>query len=204
MRVKILLPLLFAFIFSGCADKFSNTTPQLYTTTTQPIFITNVKLNEQNTTKKSAYVFFKNSSGYQNSLEAVVLNRLLNFGFTQSLDMTNADLVVLGDFLSLQRFEVKQKRPPRVFMDMGYGWGSRGFRGRSMGLGMMFPFGDDWDFERTDHYIYKALVSVMVRTNSQEQRTNIEIQSGENLYSPSYILPFIEQKIADQIINFFY
>lgn len=205
MKFKSIFFSIFALILVGCSDKVLSV-PEIYVKSTHPIFITNINQNELSTTKKSAYVFFKNSSGYQNSLLEAIRSRLINFGFLQSSDAQNADIVILGDFVSLQRFEHRTRNEPRMFMNMGYGFGSRGWRSRSLGLGMMFGDSlDDWDdYERTDYYIYKAVVSVMIRVNGREQSTNIEVQSGENLYSPSYILPFIEAKVADQIINYFY
>ena len=87
---------------------------------------------------------------------------------------------------------------------MGYGWGGYGYR-HSLGVGMLFgdPFDDDF-YDRTDYYLYRAFISVMIRANGSEQRTNLEIESGRNLYSPSYIIPYIEEKAATQILGFFY
>ena len=137
-----------------------------------------------------------------NTLENTVRNKLLQNGFTQSMDQKSADIVIMGDFASLQRFERRER--PRAYMSMGYGFGSYG-RARSMGFGMLFgdPFDDDF-YDRTDYYLYRAFISVMIRTNGSEQRTNLEIESGQNLYSPSYIIPYIEEKAATQILSFFY
>ena len=206
MKLKALCVVVLRLFFVGCADR-APSTPNFSVSVSQPIFITNFKNLDANASNKTAYVFFKNSSGYQNNLESAVRNKLSILGFSQSFDMQNADIAVLGDFVSLERYEHRVRREPRVFMDMGYGWGSRGYRSRSVGVGMIFgsPFyDDDWDYPRTDYYVYKAVVSVMIRANGQEQRANIELSSGENLYSPSYILPFVEERVAKQILNFFY
>ena len=196
MKLKIFTILLFAIFLAGCGEP---RTPEHYSTSTTPIFITNDDVNK---TSRSVYVYFKNSSGYASTLENTVRNKLLQNGFTQSVDQKNADVVIMGDFASLQRLE--QRERPRVYMNMGYGWGSYGYR-HSLGVGMLFgdPFDDDF-YDRTDYYLYRAFISVMIRANGSEQRTNLEIESGRNLYSPSYIIPYIEEKAATQILGFFY
>ena len=196
MKLKIFTILLFAIFLAGCGEP---RTPELYSRSTTPIFITNGDVNK---TSRSVYVYFKNSSGYASTLENTVRNKLLQNGFTQSVDQKNADVVIMGDFVSLQRLE--QRERPRVYMNMGYGWGSYGYR-HSLGVGMLFgdPFDDDF-YDRTDYYLYRAFISLMIRANGSEQRTNLEIESGRNLYSPSYIIPYIEEKAATQILGFFY
>ena len=196
MKLKIFTILLFAIFLAGCGEP---RTPELYSRSTTPIFITNGDVNK---TSRSVYVYFKNSSGYTSTLENTVRNKLLQNGFTQSVDQKNADVVIMGDFASLQRLE--QRERPRVYMNMGYGWGSYGYR-HSLGVGMLFgdPFDDDF-YDRTDYYLYRAFISLMIRANGSEQRTNLEIESGRNLYSPSYIIPYIEEKAATQILGFFY
>ncbi len=196
MKLKIFTILLFAIFLAGCGEP---RTPELYSRSTTPIFITN---GDANKTSRSVYVYFKNSSGYTSTLENTVRNKLLQNGFTQSVDQKNADVVIMGDFASLQRLE--QRERPRVYMNMGYGWGGYGYR-HSLGVGMLFgdPFDDDF-YDRTDYYLYRAFISVMIRANGSEQRTNLEIESGRNLYSPSYIIPYIEEKAATQILGFFY
>ena len=187
MKLKIFSILLFAIFFAGCGEP---RTPELYARSTMPIFITNGDV------KKAS------RCGYANTLENTVRNKLLQNGFTQSMDQKSADIVIMGDFASLQRFERRER--PRVYMNMGYGFGSYG-RTRSMGFGMLFgdPFDDDF-YDRTDYYLYRAYISVMIRANGSEQSTNLEIESGQNLYSPSYIIPYIEEKAATQILSFFY
>ena len=196
MKLKIFTILLFAIFLAGCGEA---RTPELYSRSTTPIFITNGDVNK---TSRSVYVYFKNSSGYASTLENTVRNKLLQNGFTQSVDQKNADVVIMGDFASLQRLE--QRERPRVYMNMGYGWGGYGYW-HSLGVGMLFgdPFDDDF-YDRTDYYLYRAFISVMIRANGSEQRTNLEIESGRNLYSPSYIIPYIEEKAATQILGFFY
>ena len=196
MKLKIFTILLFAIFLAGCGEP---RTPELYSRSTTPIFITNGDVNK---TSRSVYVYFKNSSGYASTLENTVRNKLLQNGFTQSVDQKNADVVIMGDFASLQRLE--QREHPRVYMNMGYGWGGYGYR-HSLGVGMLFgdPFDDDF-YDRTDYYLYRAFISLMIRANGSEQRTNLEIESGRNLYSPSYIIPYIEEKAATQILGFFY
>ena len=196
MKKKNFTILLFAIFLAGCGEP---RTPELYSRSTTPIFITNGDVNK---TSRSVYVYFKNSSGYASTLENTVRNKLLQNGFTQSVDQKNADVVIMGDFASLQRLE--QRERPRVYMNMGYGWGGYGYR-HSLGVGMLFgdPFDDDF-YDRTDYYLYRAFISLMIRANGSEQRTNLEIESGRNLYSPSYIIPYIEEKAATQILGFFY
>ena len=196
MKLKIFTILLFAIFLAGCGEP---RTPELYSRSTTPICITNGDVNK---TSRSVYVYFKNSSGYASTLENTVRNKLLQNGFTQSVDQKNADVVIMGDFASLQRLE--QRERPRVYMNMGYGWGGYGYR-HSLGVGMLFgdPFDDDF-YDRTDYYLYRAFISLMIRANGSEQRTNLEIESGRNLYSPSYIIPYIEEKAATQILGFFY
>ena len=196
MKLKIFTILLFAIFLAGCGEP---RTPELYSRSTTPIFITNGDVNK---TSRSVYVYFKNSSGYASTLENTVRNKLLQNGFTQSVDQKNADVVIMGDFASLQRLE--QRERPRVYMNMGYGWGGYGYR-HSLGVGMLFgdPFDDDF-YDRTDYYLYRAFISLMIRANGSEQRNNLELESGRNLDSPSYIIPYIEEKAATQILGFFY
>ena len=196
MKLKIFTILLFAIFLAGCGEPRP---PELYSRSTTPIFITNGDVNK---TSRSVYVYFKNSSGYASTLENTVRNKLLQNGFTQSVDQKNADVVIMGDFASLQRLE--QRERPRVYMNMGYGWGGYGYR-HSLGVGMLFgdPFDDDF-YDRTDYYLYRAFISLLIRANGSEQRTNLEIENGRNLYSPSYIIPYIEEKAATQILGFFY
>ena len=146
MKLKIFTILLFAIFLAGCGEP---RTPELYSRSTTPIFITNGDVNK---TSRSVYVYFKNSSGYASTLENTVRNKLLQNGFTQSVDQKNADVVIMGDFASLQRLE--QRERPRVYMNMGYGWGGYGYR-HSLGVGMLFgdPFDDDF-YDRTDYYLY--------------------------------------------------
>ncbi|MDO5046252.1 complement resistance protein TraT [Campylobacter sp.] len=188
--LQILLFLLIAFFFAACG----NSTPKLYLNSSVPVFVTNLDAN------KTVFINFKNSSGHQNTLEETVKKKFVNKGFVPVADKKRADIVILGDFMMLEKVE---RKDPNVFINLGYGFGSFGRRA-SAGVGMVFgdPFYDD--YYDTCHYIYKAIVSVSIATKQREQRTMLDVQSDKNVYSPSYILPFIEDKIATQILNFFY
>ncbi|MBR8463342.1 hypothetical protein KDD93_01990 [Campylobacter sp. faydin G-24] len=189
---KLINLCIFAFVLflSGCA---TSSTPSLYTQSSVPIFVTT---QDTNTT---IFINFKNSSGAINTLENSVKAKFINRGYILANDMNTASIVILGDLMSLQRLEVKD---PNVFLNLGYGFGSFG-SGYGIGVGTIFGADDFYD-HRTNSYIYKANVSVMIRTKEREQSTILSIQSGRNTYSPSYIMPFIEDKIATQILNFFY
>lgn len=209
MNIKHLFLAIFLLIFAGCSRGGMPSTPQISVKSTIPVFIT--QNSDQNITKtdanatKTLYIKFKNSSGQPNSLEKTIATKLEPLGYIQISQMQKADLVILGDLLSMERYEHRERARPRMFMSMGYGWGRR-WSGPSMSMGMMMPFFyDDWDdFDRTEYYVYRGLVSILIQTNGSEQRTNLEVQSERNLYSPSYIMPYIEDKIATQILNFFY
>lgn len=193
--LKILIISFAALIFAGCAGKG---TPNIHMQASSPIFITNFNPNKD--ANASVYINFKNSSAQPNTLEQTVRAKFEKSGFVSSPDMSRADVVILGDFMMFERVVQKE---PRVFMNLGYGFGSFGRRS-SMGVGMVFgdPFYDDY-YDRTN-YFYKASVSVSIKTKEREQRTILHAQSDKNVYSPSYIMPFIEDKIATQILNFFY
>ena len=88
-------------------------------------------------------------------------------------------------------------------MGMEYGFGRPSF---GFGYSMFFPFGyyDDDDFS-TNSYTYHMQVSVLVRPkNGGEKATNISLMQAGNVYSPSYIWPFFKERLAKQIVSFFY
>ena len=191
MKIKIFICFLIAFIFVGCAGKG---VPSLYMQTSSPIFITNLNKDAN----QSVYINFKNSSNQQNTLEKSVRAKLKQKGFVSSGDIKNADIVILGDLMSFERLTVKD---PNIFLNVGYGFGSFGRRS-SVGMGVFF--GDPFYDRRTNSYVYRASVSLSIKTKEREQRTVLNVQSDRNVYSPSYIMPFIEDKISTQILNFFY
>ena len=178
-----------AVFFVGCASSI----PNISVKTSDPIFFT---LNESN---KSVYVNFKNSATGQD-VNAEILSEFAKAGFRNEPNIKNADFIILGDVQSFSRII---KRDPRFSMGMGYGFGrpSLGF-----GYSMFFPFGyyDDDDFS-TNSYTYHMQVSVLVRPkNGGEKATNISLMQAGNVYSPSYIWPFFKERLAKQIVSFFY
>ncbi|WP_107695533.1 hypothetical protein [Campylobacter concisus] len=178
-----------AVFFVGCA----NSTPNISVKTSDPIFFT---LNESN---RSVYVNFKNSATGQD-VNAEILSEFAKAGFRNEPNIKNADFIILGDVQSFSRII---KRDPRFSMDMGYGFGRPSF---GFGYSMFFPFGyyDDDDFS-TNSYTYHMQVSVLVRPkNGGEKATNISLMQAGNVYSPSYIWPFFKERLAKQIVSFFY
>ncbi|WP_103583340.1 hypothetical protein [Campylobacter concisus] len=178
-----------AVFFVGCASS----TPNISVKTSDPIFFT---LNETN---KSIYVNFKNSATGQD-VNAEILSEFIKAGFRNEPNINNADFIILGDVQSFSRII---KRDPRFSMGMGYGFGRPSF---GFGYSMFFPFGyyDDDDFS-TNSYTYHMQVSVLVRPkNGGEKATNISLMQAGNVYSPSYIWPFFKERLAKQIVSFFY
>ena len=178
-----------AVFFVGCASS----TPNISVKTSDPIFFT---LNEAN---KSVYVNFKNSATGQD-VNAEILSEFAKAGFRNEPNIKNADFIILGDVQSFSRII---KRDPRFSMGMGYGFGRPSF---GFGYSMFFPFGyyDDDDFS-TNSYTYHMQVSVLVRPkNGGEKATNISLMQAGNVYSPSYIWPFFKERLAKQIVSFFY
>ncbi|ORI08380.1 hypothetical protein A3835_02160 [Campylobacter concisus] len=178
-----------AVFFIGCASS----TPNISVKTSDPIFFT---LNEAN---KSVYVNFKNSATGQD-VNAEILSEFAKAGFRNEPNIKNADFIILGDVQSFSRII---KRDPRFSMGMGYGFGRPSF---GFGYSMFFPFGyyDDDDFS-TNSYTYHMQVSVLVRPkNGGEKATNISLMQAGNVYSPSYIWPFFKERLAKQIVSFFY
>ncbi|WP_103629188.1 hypothetical protein [Campylobacter concisus] len=178
-----------AVFFVGCASS----TPNISVKTSEPIFFT---LNESN---KSVYVNFKNSATGQD-VNAEILSEFAKAGFRNEPNIKNADFIILGDVQSFSRII---KRDPRFSMGMGYGFGRPSF---GFGYSMFFPFGyyDDDDFS-TNSYTYHMQVSVLVRPkNGGEKATNISLMQAGNVYSPSYIWPFFKERLAKQIVSFFY
>ena len=178
-----------ALLFVGCASS----TPNISVKTSEPIFFT---LNETN---KSVYVNFKNSATGQD-VNAEILSEFAKAGFRNEPNISNADFIILGD---VQSFSRTTKRDPRFSMGMGYGFGRPSF---GFGYSMFFPFDydDDDDFS-TNSYAYYMQVSVLVRPkDGGEKATNISLMQAGNVYSPSYIWPFFKERLAKQIVSFFY
>ena len=178
-----------AVFFVGCASS----TPNISVKTSEPIFFT---LNESN---KSVYVNFKNSETGQDVNDEILIE-FAKAGFRNEPNIKNADFIILGDVQSFSRII---KRDPRFSMGMGYGFGRPSF---GFGYSMFFPFGyyDDDDFS-TNSYTYHMQVSVLVRPkNGGEKATNISLMQAGNVYSPSYIWPFFKERLAKQIVSFFY
>ncbi|MBE9818529.1 hypothetical protein [Campylobacter concisus] len=178
-----------AVFFVGCASS----TPNISVKTSDPIFFT---LNESN---RSVYVNFKNSATGQD-VNTEILSEFAKAGFRNEPNIKNADFIILGDVQSFSRII---KRDPRFSMGMGYGFGRPSF---GFGYSMFFPFGyyDDDDFS-TNSYTYHMQVSVLVRPkNGGEKATNISLMQAGNVYSPSYIWPFFKERLAKQIVSFFY
>ena len=178
-----------AVFFVGCASS----TPNISVKTSEPIFFT---LNEAN---KSVYVNFKNSATGQD-VNAEILSEFAKAGFRNEPNIKNADFIILGDVQSFSRII---KRDPRFSMGMGYDFGRPSF---GFGYSIFFPFGyyDDDDFS-TNSYTYHMQVSVLVRPkNGGEKATNISLMQAGNVYSPSYIWPFFKERLAKQIVSFFY
>ena len=178
-----------AVFFVGCASS----TPNISVKTSDPIFFT---LNEAN---KSVYVNFKNSATGQD-VNAEILSEFAKAGFRNEPNIKNADFIILGD---VQSFSRTTKRDPRFSMGMGYGFGRPSF---GFGYSMFFPFDydDDDDFS-TNSYAYYMQVSVLVRPkDGGEKATNISLMQAGNVYSPSYIWPFFKERLAKQIVGFFY
>lgn len=179
-----------AVFFVGCASS----TPNISVKTSDPIFFT---LNEAN---KSVYVNFKNSATGQD-VNAEILSEFAKAGFRNEPNIKNADFIILGD---VQSFSRTTKRDPRFSMGMGYGFGRPSF---GFGYSMFFPFGyDDYDDDfSTNSYAYYMQVSVLVRPkDGGEKATNISLMQAGNVYSPSYIWPFFKERLAKQIVSFFY
>lgn len=188
MRNLVLFVL--ALFFVGCA----NSMPNISVKTSEPIFFT---LNETN---KSVYVNFKNSATGQD-VNAEILSEFIKAGFRNEPNISNADFIILGD---VQSFSRTTKRDPRFSMGMGYGFGRPSF---GFGYSMFFPFGyDDYDDDfSTNSYAYYMQVSVLVRPkDGGEKATNISLMQAGNVYSPSYIWPFFKERLAKQIVSFFY
>ena len=179
-----------AVFFVGCASS----TPNISVKTSDPIFF---KLSETN---KSVYVNFKNSATGQD-VNAEILSEFAKAGFRNEPNIKNADFIILGD---VQSFSRTTKRDPRFSMGMGYGFGRPSF---GFGYSMFFPFGyDDYDDDfSTNSYAYYMQVSVLVRPkDGGEKATNISLMQAGNVYSPSYIWPFFKERLAKQIVSFFY
>ena len=188
MRNLVLFVL--ALFFVGCASS----TPNISVKTSDPIFFT---LNETN---KSVYVNFKNSATGQD-VNAEILSEFAKAGFRNEPNIKNADFIILGD---VQSFSRTTKRDPRFSMGMGYGFGRPSF---GFGYSMFFPFDyDDYDDDfSTNSYAYYMQVSVLVRPkDGGEKATNISLMQAGNVYSPSYIWPFFKERLAKQIVSFFY
>ena len=179
-----------AVFFVGCASS----TPNISVKTSDPIFFT---LSDAN---KSVYVNFKNSATGQD-VNAEIISEFAKAGFRNEPNIKNADFIILGD---VQSFSRTTKRDPRFSMGMGYGFGRPSF---GFGYSMFFPFGyDDYDDDfSTNSYAYYMQVSVLVRPkDGGEKATNISLMQAGNVHSPSYSWPIFKERLAKQIVSFFY
>ncbi|MCR4941990.1 MAG: complement resistance protein TraT [Campylobacter sp.] len=175
-----------AIFILGCAG----VEPKIAVNSTQAIFITPKK------DEKIIYANFKNTAGVENqSLTTYVLNEFANAGFTPTSDPQNANYVVLGDILSFTRSGVRDY-DYNGFMSMGVGRRSRFF-----GFGMMIPIDDTY----SDRYFYTMKVSVLIKQkNAEEKSTILSLKTANNTRSYDYVLPLFQNRIAKQIVGFFY
>ncbi|KEA45969.1 hypothetical protein [Campylobacter mucosalis] len=183
---NFLLAIFVAISFSACARGI----PSISASTSEPMFVT------PKSGENRVFVMFKNSAGIsENNTTTYVVNEFVKNGFVLADDIKNADFVVLGDVIGFQRVEV---RDYDAFMNFGFGR-------RYSSIGFGFPLFRDYDESYTNSYYYQMSASVQIKTkNGDTKSTNISLKSGGHTYSPSYILPYFNERLAKQVVGFFY
>ncbi|MBE2986275.1 hypothetical protein CCAL12920_05860 [Campylobacter sp. RM12920] len=189
MKFKILSVLFVAFMFFGCA---SSGTPKISSKTSEALFIQTSDNNQ------SVFINFKNSTSGDMSVNSDIATEFIKRGFRVSSEAKTADYVVIGDVQSFDRFTKRDENRARFYM--GYGFGRRPFG--AFGLGFPLGYYDD-DFY-TNSYIYVLNASVLIKSKDGDKSTMITLSHGGSTYSPSYIWPFFKQRLAEQIVAFFY
>lgn len=193
--MRAFIGILLAFFIAGCAGGGSPKVPRIVSHMSDAVIITPKQ------GANTIFVHFKNSANLPNSnTAAVVMSELVKGGFLPTADMLSADYIVLGDVFSFERREFVDVDP---FFDVGFGFGRRHW-----GAGFGFPFGRRAyydDFVYTKSYEYTMRASVLVRAKTGEERgTMVTLKQGGATYSPSYILPYFYERLAQQIVGFFY
>ncbi|MFC2492283.1 MAG: hypothetical protein ACFNUJ_06400 [Campylobacter curvus] len=185
--MKTLLVIFAAILFAGCASN----APTISSRTSAPIFITMKDANA------SVFVNFKNTATGEDVNSEIIAEFVKN-GFVSTSNMAKADFVVLGDVQGFDRL-IRRDFDSRFYM--GYGFGRRPFG--MFGYSFGFPFDDD-DFV-TNSYFYTMQASVLIRQKGYpDKSTNITLYQGGNTYSKSYIWPYFKERLARQIVGFFY
>lgn len=186
-KFKILLLSFIAMFFIAC----SSTQPTISVNTSEAIFIT-PKQGENR-----VFVTFKNSANIaENNTTAYIKNELINSGFKIANDVDSADFVILGDIVSFVRLEHSDFNPN---FNIGFGR-------RYWGFGFGFPiFARDFDTAYTNSYYYTLNASVLIKSKDGLQKsTMITLKNEGHTYSVSYILPYLNERLARQIVGFFY
>ncbi|MCD8213316.1 MAG: complement resistance protein TraT [Campylobacter sp.] len=184
--MRALFIIFVSILFVGCASGV----PSVSSRTSAPIFIMTKDANA------SVFVNFKNSANGEDVNSDIIAEFSKN-GFIHTTDIAKADFVVLGDVQSFDRL-TRRDFDSRFYM--GYGFGRRPFG--MFGYSFGFPFDDDFV---TSSYFYTMQASVLIRQKDVgDKTTNITLSQGGNTYSKSYIWPYFKQRLAKQIVGFFY
>lgn len=196
---SLILAIFLSVFLAGCAEISSNQQPNLgYIATSAPVFLS------EKPTQKIAFISINDTSGTGTNFDQILSENLSDAlrqnGFYITNDENKATYIIKGNLNYFARFILREVDPfARPFF-------GRGFYRRGIW--------DDWDEYELQSYVYKAQISLLIRTQNsikngrktnvqtRDYATNLNWQSDKNLYSKYEMSQILSAKITEQIINF--
>ncbi len=196
---SLILATFLSIFLVGCAEISSNQQPNLgYISTSAPVFLS------EKPTQKIAFISINDTSGTGANFDKILSTNLSDAlnqnGFYITDDESKATYIIKGNLNYFARFILREVDPfARPFF-------GRGFYRREIW--------DDWDEYELQSYVYKAQISLLIRTQNsvkngrkinvqtRDYATNLNWQSDKNLYSKYEMSQILSTKITEQIINF--
>ena len=193
---SLILAIFLSVFLVGCAEISSNQQPNLgYIATSAPVFLS------EKPTQKIAFISINDTSGtganFDQILSANLSDALRQNGFYITNDENKATYIIKGNLNYFARFILREVDPfARPFF--GRDIFRRGFYRRGIW--------DDWDEYELQSYVYKAQISLLIRTqNSVKKGKKTSVQTHDyttNLNSKYEMSQILSAKITEQIINF--
>lgn len=144
----------------------------------QPIFI------ETKPTDKKTYVKFTNTSSVDSNLTASIKQYLAKSGYEIVGDEKLANIVIKGNLDYFRRREFYSYEPYYYWPSF---WGRRYYYD---------------DFYRDREYFYDAGVSLLLRVEDEEEKTNLTFQHSRTLYSFGAITEILNYQIYKRILGY--
>lgn len=183
MKKMILAIFIWVFVL-GCAQSGSNS----YLNTSSPIFI----LNKPN--DKNVYLDFKDKD-----TNATIADTLRKNGYSFLSSEKFASIIIKGD---INYFKENRDDANHGFIALGYGFGSRGRRYRSLDVGLSHRFFADG---YSGEYEGQASLLIRIREIQKELKnysTNLNFQTDDSTYSKGYAKSLFDKKIAQKILEY--